>query len=102
MSRLIKNLIARDEFDKPEVCRCRVDYLHGQTTFHSHQLTVLEEAARPRIMMGSVEVSTESLGWLEVKENTSLGLRCVSEGGVPPPNITWWLDDTRLEQGCTL
>ena len=53
-------------------------------------------------MMGSVEVSTESLGWLEVKENTSLGLKCVSEGGVPPPNITWWLDDTRLEQGCTL
>ena len=82
--------------------RCRVDYLHGQTTFHSHNLAVLEEAGRPRIMMGSVEASQGDLGWLEVRENSSLRLRCVSEGGRPPPNLTWWLEDTRLDQNYKL
>ena len=82
--------------------RCRVDYLHDQTTFHSHNLAVVEEAGRPRIMMGSVEVSQGDVGWLEVKENSSLRLRCVSEGGRPPPNLTWWLDNTRLEQNTKL
>ena len=51
-------------------------------------------------MMGSVEVSQEEeeVGWLEVRENSSLRLLCVSEGGRPPPNLSWWLDDTRLDQ----
>ena len=79
-------------------CSCRVDYLHGQTTFHTHNLAVLEEPGRPRIMMGPVEVSQEGVGWLEVRENSSLRLRCVSQGGRPPPNLTWWLDNTRLHQ----
>ena len=48
--------------------------------------------------MGMEEVLTDS-GWLEVVENSSLSLRCVSEGGMPRPNLTWWLDDTRLEAG---
>ena len=87
--------------NKELFCSCRVDYLHGQTTFHTHNLAVLEEPGRPRIMMGPVEVSQEGeeeeLGWLEVRENSSLRLRCVSEGGRPPPNLTWWLDNTRLD-----
>ena len=82
------------------MCSCRVDYIHGQTTFHTHNLAVLVEAGRPRIMMGSVEVSQEEeeVGWLEVRENSSLRLLCVSEGGRPPPSLSWWLDDTRLDQ----
>ena len=78
--------------------RCRVDYIHGQTTFQTHNLAVLEEAGRPRIMLGSVMVSQEEeVVRLEVRERTSLRLRCVSDGGRPPPNLTWWLDNTRLD-----
>ena len=43
--------------------------------------------------MGEVEVSS---GWVKVKENSSLLLSCVSEGGRPEPNITWWMDSTQL------
>ena len=78
--------------------RCRVDYLHGQTTFDTHNLEVVVLPGKPRILMGTEEMVTDS-GWLEVVENSSLSLRCVSEGGMPRPNLTWWLDDTRLEAG---
>ena len=78
--------------------RCRVDYLHGQTTFDSHNLEVVVMPGRPRIMMGREEGRSDS-GWLEVVENSSLSLSCVSEGGRPRPNLTWWLDDKRLEAG---
>ena len=94
-------MIGQEELDNTE-CRCRVDYNRQQTTFHSHNLAVLEEAGRPRIYMGSVEVSQEDVGWLEVRENSSLRLRCVSEGGRPPPNLTWWLDNTRLDHSYQL
>ena len=49
-------------------------------------------------MLGSVMVSQEEeVVRLEVRERTRLRLRCVSEGGRPPPNLTWWLDNTRLD-----
>ena len=74
--------------------RCRVDYIHGQTTFDSHNLELVELPGQPRILLGSQEVTS---GWLEVKENSSVSLLCVSEGARPPANITWWLDDILLE-----
>ena len=89
--------------DKKKLFRCRVDYLHGQTTFDSSRLAVTLLPPVPVISVVSpVIIRDPGDTWLQVREDTSLELECRVRGGRPLPSLSWWIDSHPLDQQYTV
>ena len=73
--------------------------MRGQTSFDSNLLSVISLPSAPSILTpgGDRIVANSSDSWIPVGESSSLTLECESQGGVPPPRLTWWLDSVLLD-----
>ncbi|KAK8381228.1 hypothetical protein O3P69_008236 [Scylla paramamosain] len=72
---------------------CRIDYRLSPSTVALVNLTVAIPPAPPMVIWRGEGVA----GMLEpLKEGTSVELLCRSEGGRPPPQLTWWWRGARL------
>ena len=89
-------------FPQTLACRCRVDYLHGQTTFDSSALAVTLLPPVPVISVGPGLIRDPGDTWLQVMEDTRLELECRVRGGRPLPSLTWWIDSHPLDMEYTV
>jgi len=93
-------IISETEISDEGSYRCRVDYIHGQTTFDSNHLTVITLPHQPSIVISKTGETRDGHSldtWLQVVENSSLQLECRCHGGHPRPRLTWWIDSHLLD-----
>ncbi|XP_030745151.1 hemicentin-1 [Sitophilus oryzae] len=90
----IQSVNAADE----GVFRCRVDFVNSPTRNFQVNLTLIDQPSTPRIFDAEgreVKPSASAGPFLEGRE---LFLSCQVEGGHPPPSLTWWHNNTVLDE----
>ncbi|XP_003703425.2 neural cell adhesion molecule 1 isoform X1 [Megachile rotundata] len=88
----IDRLETRDE----GIYRCRVDFKNLQTTHQKTNLTVIVPPSKPVILDGT----TRDISRLEepYNEGSDVNLICEVRGGRPPPKLTWYLENTVIDE----
>ncbi|XP_048507563.1 hemicentin-2-like isoform X2 [Athalia rosae] len=88
----IDKLETRDE----GVYRCRVDFKNSPTRNHKMNLTVIVAPERPIILDGT----TRDISRIEepYNEGDDVNLICETRGGKPPPKLTWFLENTVIDE----
>ncbi|XP_043482941.1 neural cell adhesion molecule 2-like [Leptopilina heterotoma] len=89
--------IDRLELKDEGVYRCRVDFENSPTRNQNINLTVIVSPERPTIRNGSTK---EIITRIEepYNEGSSVNLICEVHGGKPPPKVTWFLENTVIDE----
>ncbi|KRT86432.1 Immunoglobulin, partial [Oryctes borbonicus] len=87
----IENVRLEDE----GIFRCRVDFLNSPTRNFQVNLTLVELSSQPKVFNAEGKlIKSEAGPFLEGHE---LFLSCQVDGGRPKPSVTWWHNDTLLD-----
>ncbi|XP_029055786.1 neural cell adhesion molecule 2 isoform X1 [Osmia lignaria lignaria] len=88
----IEKLESRDE----GIYRCRVDFKNSPTRKQKTNLTVIVPPSKPVILDGT----TRDISRLEepYNEGSDVNLICEVRGGRPPPKLTWYLENTVIDE----
>ncbi|XP_043581853.1 hemicentin-2-like isoform X1 [Bombus pyrosoma] len=75
---------------------CRVDFKNSPTRKQKMNLTVIMPPSKPVILDGT----TRDISRLEepYNEGSDVNLICEVRGGKPPPKLTWYLDNTVIDE----
>ncbi|KAH0949279.1 hypothetical protein HN011_003074 [Eciton burchellii] len=78
------------------IYRCRVDFRNSPTRKQRMNLTVIVPPSKPIILDGA----TRSVWSIEkgYNEGSDVNLICEVRGGRPPPKLTWYLDNTVIDE----
>ncbi|CAL7948602.1 unnamed protein product [Xylocopa violacea] len=87
----IDRLETRDE----GIYRCRVDFKNSPTRKQKMNLTVIVPPSKPVILDGTTGAKTR----IEepYNEGSDVNLICEVRGGRPPPKLTWYLENTVID-----
>ncbi|XP_076329179.1 lachesin-like isoform X1 [Tachypleus tridentatus] len=80
--------------------KCRVDYKNQPTEYFFVFLKVIVPPREIIIMDIYGQRLKDLIG--PYKEGSSLPLICESDGGVPPPALTWWKEDKLVQSNFTV
>ncbi|KYQ58913.1 Hemicentin-1 [Trachymyrmex zeteki] len=88
--------IDRLESTDEGIYRCRVDFRNSPTRKQRMNLTVIVPPSKPVILDGA----TKAIWGLEEQynEGSDVNLICEVRGGKPPPKLTWYLDNTVIDE----
>ncbi|KYN36889.1 Myelin-associated glycoprotein [Trachymyrmex septentrionalis] len=88
--------IDRLESTDEGIYRCRVDFRNSPTRKQRMNLTVIVPPSKPVILDGA----TKAIWGLEERynEGSDVNLICEVRGGKPPPKLTWYLDNTVIDE----
>ncbi|KYM77198.1 Hemicentin-2 [Atta colombica] len=88
--------IDRLESTDEGIYRCRVDFRNSPTRKQRMNLTVIVPPSKPIILDGA----TKAIWGLEERynEGSDVNLICEVRGGKPPPKLTWYLDNTVIDE----
>ncbi|XP_031784662.1 hemicentin-1 [Nasonia vitripennis] len=89
----IKELKLKDE----GLYRCRVDFVNSPTTNQKINLTVIEPPGKPQILDGETMRPIVELE-KRYNEGSDVKLICKTRGGKPPPKLTWFLENTVIDE----
>ncbi|XP_019764494.1 synaptogenesis protein syg-2 isoform X3 [Dendroctonus ponderosae] len=91
---LMFNLVERDD---ENIYYCRADFKHTPTRNIKVNLTVTIPPEKVMIIdVNDSHIKDYKLG--PFNEGTSVNITCEATGGVPVPNVTWWLENTLLDK----
>ncbi|XP_076645161.1 neural cell adhesion molecule 1 [Halictus rubicundus] len=78
------------------IYRCRVDFKNSPTRKQKMNLTVIVPPSRPVIL----DATTRNISSIEeiYNEGSDVNLICEVQGGRPPPNLTWYLENTVIDE----
>ncbi|XP_011504734.1 PREDICTED: hemicentin-2-like [Ceratosolen solmsi marchali] len=77
--------------------RCRVDFVNSPTTNQKINLTVIEPPSKPVILDGET-LRPISEREKRYNEGSDVKLICVARGGKPTPRLTWFLENTVIDE----
>nr|XP_031831154.1 hemicentin-1-like isoform X2 [Nomia melanderi] len=88
----IDRLESKDE----GIYRCRVDFKNSPTRKQKMNLTVIVPPSKPVIR----DATTRNISRIEepYNEGSDVNLICEVEGGRPPPKLTWYLENTVIDE----
>ncbi|XP_066601874.1 neural cell adhesion molecule 1 [Prorops nasuta] len=88
--------IERLELKDEGIYRCRVDFRNSPTRNQKMNLTVIVPPSRPVILDGA----TKDVSRIEepYNEGSDVNLICEVRGGKPPPKLTWYLENTVIDE----
>ncbi|XP_061930553.1 hemicentin-2 isoform X2 [Apis cerana] len=88
--------IDRLETKDEGIYRCRVDFKNSPTRKQKMNLTVIVPPSKPMILDGT----TRDISRLEepYNEGSDVNLICEVRGGRPPPKLTWYLENTVIDE----
>ncbi|XP_015518297.1 hemicentin-1 isoform X3 [Neodiprion lecontei] len=88
--------IDRLEVKDEGIYRCRVDFKNSPTRNQKMNLTVIVAPERPIILDGT----TRDISRIEepYNEGDDVNLICETRGGKPPPRLTWFLENTVIDE----
>ncbi|XP_037072922.1 nephrin-like isoform X2 [Pollicipes pollicipes] len=76
--------------------RCRVDFLHSPTRNSRVNLTVIVPPDPPVLYDGQGRLVRQVAG--PFREGQTATITCVTGGGSPSPNVTWWSGNALLDR----
>ncbi|XP_022249744.1 hemicentin-2-like isoform X1 [Limulus polyphemus] len=82
------------------VYRCRVDFRWSRTIYHEVKLKVIIPPRRVFIVDQDEETVESSIERLQ--EGDTIALTCVSVGGKPLPNVTWWKNSKLFDDSSNI
>ncbi|XP_044013453.1 nephrin-like [Aphidius gifuensis] len=88
--------IDRLEYTDQGIYRCRVDFNDSPTEHQNVNLIVIVMPEKPVIHKESLRNATQIKE--TYNEGSDVHLTCESRGGVPPPRLIWYLDNTVIDE----
>ncbi|KAL6432586.1 hypothetical protein ACFW04_006862 [Cataglyphis niger] len=76
------------------IYRCRVDFRNSPTRKQKMNLTVIVPPSKPIILDEAMKKGIEET----YNEGNDVNLICEVRGGKPPPKLTWYLDNTVIDE----
>ncbi|XP_029661116.1 hemicentin-1-like [Formica exsecta] len=81
------------------IYRCRVDFRNSPTRKQKMNLTVIVPPSKPIILDEAMKNIGQLRGIEETyNEGNDVNLICEVRGGKPPPKLTWYLDNTVIDE----
>ncbi|XP_070169950.1 neural cell adhesion molecule 1 [Polyergus mexicanus] len=81
------------------IYRCRVDFRNSPTRKQKMNLTVIVSPSKPIILNEAMKNIGQLRGIEETyNEGNDVNLICEVRGGKPPPKLTWYLDNTVIDE----
>ncbi|KAL6255996.1 hypothetical protein P5V15_013231 [Pogonomyrmex californicus] len=88
--------IERLESTDEGIYRCRVDFRNSPTRKQRMNLTIIVPPSKPIILDGTTRTVCSNKE--RYNEGSDVNLICEVRGGKPPPKLTWYLDNTVIDE----